>query len=346
MTHRHPGDYQFSKKIKEEGLLGSKTLFLRAESKKERNMGRGLVIISGATGFIGQALSRDLARSGYDIAVLTRNREKARAQFGDQAIIAEWDGTTSQGWLALASRAVAIINLAGENIGAGRWTPKRKERIVQSRLNAGKAITEAVQRAAAKPKTVIQASAIGFYGSRADESLEESSPAGEGFLAATVQQWELSTQEVENAGVRRVVIRSGMALGKDGGVLSKFLKSFRFFVGGPLGSGKQWFSWIHGKDEIGAIRFLLEREDLSGVFNLVSPHPLTMKEFSKTLGRVMKRPSWFPAPALLLQILFGEMARETLLAGQRVLPSALLKAGYEFQYPEIERALGDILFED
>jgi uncharacterized protein len=306
-------------------------------------MSRGLIIISGATGFIGKALSRDLAESGYDIAVLTRDREKAKAQFRDKAIIAEWDGQTSQGWLELASRASAIINLAGENIGAGRWTKKRKQLILGSRLNAGRAVVDAVRGALAKPKTVIQASAVGYYGPREDEPLDESAAAGEGFLADTVRQWELSTQEVEDAGVRRVVIRSGLVLGKDGGVLPTFLRPFRLFLGGPLGTGKQWFSWVHWKDEVGAIRFLVEREDLHGVFNLVSPQSLTMKEFARTLGRVIRRPSWFRVPAFLLRLLFGEMAKETLLAGQKVLPDALLKAGYKFQYPEIEAALRDIL---
>ncbi len=306
-------------------------------------MSRGLVIISGATGFIGRALSRDLAENGYDIAVLTRDREKARARFGDEAIIAGWDGKTSRGWLELTSRSSAIINLAGENIGAGRWTEQRKQRIIQSRIDAGKAVTEAVNRASVKPKTVIQASAVGYYGPKDDESLDESSPSGEGFLAETVRHWELSTREVEDIGVRRIVIRSGLVLGKDGGTLPRFLKPFRFFVGGPLGAGKQWFPWIHWKDEIAAIRFLLEREDASGVFNLVSPCSLTMKEFAKTLGRVLERPSWFPVPAFLLRLLFGEMAGETLLSGQRVLPAALLRAGYKFRYPEIEAALRDIL---
>jgi len=309
-------------------------------------MSRGLIIISGATGFIGKALTRELAESGYDIAVLTRDREKAKAQFRDRAIIAEWDGQTSQGWLELASCARALINLAGENIGAGRWTKKRKKLIVGSRLNAGRAVVDAVRRAPAKPKTVIQASAVGYYGPREDEPLDESATAGEGFLADTVRQWELSTQEVEDAGVRRVVIRSGLVLGKDGGVLPRFLRPFRLFLGGPLGTGRQWFSWVHWKDEVGAIRFLLEREDLHGVFNVASPQSLTMREFAKTLGRVIKRPSWFPVPAFLPRLIFGEMAKETLLAGQKVLPDALLKAGYIFQYPEIEAALKDILSAD
>ncbi len=309
----------------------------------ERKMSRGLVIISGATGFIGRALFRELAENGYDIAVLTRDREKARAQFGDRAIIAEWDGKTSRGWLELASRSSAIINLAGENIGAGRWTEQRKQRIVQSRVDAGKAVTEAVEKATAKPKAIIQASAVGYYGPKDDEPLDESAPPGEGFLAETVRRWELSTQETEAIGVRRVVIRSGLVLGKDGGTLPRFLKAFRFSVGGQLGSGKQWFPWIHWKDEIAAIRFLLEREDASGVFNLVSPESLTMKEFAVALGRVLKRPSGFPVPAFLLRLLFGEMAEETILSSQRVLPAALIKAGFKFQYPEIESALRDIL---
>jgi uncharacterized protein (TIGR01777 family) len=306
-------------------------------------MSRGLVIVSGATGFIGSALCRGLTEGGYDVAVLTRNRDKARELFGDSTIVAEWDGETSRGWLELAGQADAIINLAGENIGAGRWTEKRKQRIVSSRLNAGNAIIEAVQGASVRPKTIIQASAVGYYGPRQDEYLDEFSPSGEGFLAGLVRRWESSTQPAEELGVRRVVTRSGLVFGKEGGVLPKFITPFRAFVGGPLGSGKQWLSWIHRKDEIAAIRFLLERNDLNGVFNLVAPHPVTMKDFSRTLGRVMKRPSWFPVPALLLRLLFGQMARETLLSGQRVSPSALLKAGFKFQYPKIESALRETL---
>jgi uncharacterized protein (TIGR01777 family) len=303
----------------------------------------GTVIISGGTGFIGRSLTASLAQAGYEVAVLTRNPDKASALFGGLSKAVGWDGRSSAGWLELASGARAIINLAGENIGVGRWTPKRKQAIVRSRLDAGQAVVEAVRKAPVKPKVLIQASAVGYYGSRADEELEESAPAGRGFLAGLVQEWEDSTAEAEILGVRRVVIRSGLVLDASGGVLPRFLRPFRAFAGGPLGSGRQWLSWIHRRDEIEAIRFLLERNDLAGVFNLAAPQPLTMKEFVRTLGRVMRRPAVFRVPGVLLRLFFGEMAKETLLAGQRVMPRALLKAGFDFCYPELESALRAIL---
>ncbi len=301
------------------------------------------VVISGATGFIGRALASSLLEDGYDVTVLTRNPAKARALFGDRIKAAAWDGLTSDGWLELASGARAIINLAGENIGAGRWTPKRKEEIVKSRLNAGRAVVDAIRNAPQKPAVLIQASAVGYYGSRADEILDESDSGGQGFLASLVREWESSTAEVESFGVRRLVIRSGLVLDSGGGVLPRFLRQFRLFAGGSLGSGRQWMSWIHRRDEIAAICFLLEREDLTGVFNLTAPLPLTMNEFAHVLGRAMHRPTAFRVPAIALRLLFGDLAKETMLAGQRVLPRALLRAGFEFLYSNLESALGDIL---
>ncbi len=306
-------------------------------------MESGTVIISGATGFIGRPLALCLAQAGYQVVVLTRNPSRATGLFGEGVRAAGWDGRTSGGWLDRASGACAIINLAGENIGAGRWTPKRKETIVRSRLDAGQAIVDAIRQARAKPKVLIQASAVGHYGPRGDEELDESAPAGEGFLAGVTREWEDSTAAAENFGVRRVVIRSGLVLGSDGGALPRILKPFRLFAGGPLGSGRQWLSWIHRRDEVAAIRYLLEREDLAGTFNLTAPQPLTMDEFARTLGRVMGRPAVFRIPAVLLRLLFGEMAEETILAGQRVLPLALLEAGFKFQYPDLESALQEIL---
>jgi uncharacterized protein (TIGR01777 family) len=306
-------------------------------------MSGSLIVIAGATGFIGKALCRRLNQDGYEVAVLTRNREKAKALFGDEAIVAVWDGRTPSGWLEIASRATAVINLAGENIGSSRWTQQRKKEILDSRVLAGRAIVEAFRKSSPRPGTLIQASAVGFYGPRDDVELEENAEPGRGFLSDTVRQWEFSTQEVEKLGVRRVIIRSGLVLERDGGVLPRFLTAFRFFAGGPLGSGKQWVSWIHRQDEISAIRFLLRREDLQGVFNLVAPSPVRMKEFAGAIGRTMKRPAWFPVPGFMLRWLFGEMAEETILSGQRVLPGALLRGGYRFIFPDIEAALQQIL---
>jgi hypothetical protein len=308
-------------------------------------MSGSMIIVTGATGFIGRALCRRLIRSGYDIAVLTRDRNRAKPICGDRAVVVQWDGRTSAGWLELASRAEAVVNLAGENIGAGRWTEERKARIQGSRARAGAAVIDALRLASPRPKTLIQASAIGLYGPRGDEELDEASSTGEGFLAETVRVWEESTKEAETLGVRRVVIRSGLVLDKGGGVLPRFILPFKFFVGGKLGSGEQWISWIHRDDEVEAIRYLLGRSDLSGAFNLVAPAPVRMKEFARALGRAMKRPSRFSVPSFVLKRIFGQMAEETILSGQRVLPKALLREDFSFRYPDLEAALRPIFSE-
>jgi uncharacterized protein (TIGR01777 family) len=301
------------------------------------------VIITGATGFIGRALSKELAGSGYDVAALSRSLDRGREVLGQDVTVVGWDGQSAEGWAQYAERARAIVNLAGENISAGRWTDARKREILQSRLNAGKAVTEAVTLARNKPAVVIQSSGIGYYGSAGDEVVDESSRPGGGFLSRVAEEWEVSTEGVEAMGTRQIVIRTGVVLGKDGGALPRLLTPFRLFVGGPLGSGKQWFPWIHLDDEIGAIRFLIERDDLRGAFNLVAPAPRTMRDFCRTLGRVMKKPSWFKVPALMLRLLFGEMAKEVLLSGQRAVPKRLLEAGFDFKFADVESALRDIL---
>jgi uncharacterized protein (TIGR01777 family) len=301
------------------------------------------VIITGATGFIGKALCFRLEREGYQVVALSRNPERGQRLFGPKISVAKWDGANSSEWLEYANGAFAVINLAGENIGSGRWTRRRKQAILQSRLDAGKAVVEAVESASVKPRVVVQASAVGFYGSRANDSIDESFSPGKGFLAEVAREWEQSTQEVESFGVRRIVIRSGVVLGAEGGALLRLLKPFRLFAGGPLGGGRQWFSWIHIEDEINAILFLLKREDLKGIFNLSAPHPLRQKDLARLLGKIVRRPSWFPAPGFMLRAILGEMAEEMLLVSQRVTPKRLLDAGYRFLYPEAERALRDIL---
>jgi hypothetical protein len=301
------------------------------------------IIVTGGTGFIGKALSRQLVHRGYEVICLTRHASLAREKGGHRIRFVEWDAKSAAGWASYAEGARAIINLAGENIGSERWTREKKTRILNSRLDAGKAVVEAVKSASKKPQVVIQASAVGFYGPRGDEILDESSGPGEGFLVEVTKKWEKSTSEVEDLGVRRVIIRSGLVLDKDGGVFPRFLLPFRFFTGGPSGSGNQWISWIHKQDEIQGILFLIEREDLLGVFNLTSPHPLKNKIFAQTLGSVLGRPSWFPVPAFLLRLMYGEMAVETVLSGQRVLPRRLKESGRTFVFPDAKKAFVDIL---
>jgi uncharacterized protein (TIGR01777 family) len=301
------------------------------------------IIITGATGFIGRALGRRLVEAGYDVVALSRSPDKKGVSFADQVKVVGWDAETAEGWINYADGAYAIVNLAGENIGSGRWTKRKKHRILESRLNAGKAVVEAAELTENKPKVVIQASGIGYYGDRGDEVLDESFLPGSGFLTEVATQWEDSTKRVESFGVRHVIIRTGAVLGPNGGFLSRVTLPFRLFIGGRLGSGKQWISWIHIDDEVKAIRFLIEKEDLRGAFNLISPNPLTSKDFYRVLGKVMKRPSWLPVPGFMLRLILGEMAKELILSGQRAVPKRLLESGFEFLYPDAESALRKIL---
>ncbi|MBC8233391.1 TIGR01777 family protein [bacterium] len=301
------------------------------------------IIIVGATGFIGKVLCGQLVGKGYEVVALSRNPDKGKELLGNQVQVVKWDAKSSDGWVNYADGAYAIVNLAGENIASGRWTKDKKQRILHSRLNAGKAVIEAVEQANNKPTSVIQASAIGYYGARGDEILNEFSAPGVGFLPEVAQQWEQKTKTVEALGVRHIIIRSGIVLGRDDGFLPRALLPFRLFVGGRLGNGKQWFSWIHLDDEVKAICFLLGQENLSGVFNLTAPNPLISKDFFHLLGKVIKRPSWFPVPSLVLHLTLGEMAKELILSGQRAIPKRLLEAGYEFRYTQVESALKEIL---
>ena len=300
------------------------------------------VIITGATGFIGKALCEALHKD-YEVTALSRNVDRAQESIGHIAQVIEWDAKTPAGWEGEANGAFAIINLAGENVGSGRWNQARKNRILQSRLDSTNAIVAAIRNLQNKPKVVILASAIGYYGSRRDERLDETSPPGEGFLPNVCQQVESLAEEIERLGVRCAIIRSGVVLGQNGGALTKLAQPFKFYVGGYLGSGDQWFSWISLDDEITAIKFLMEHEQLKGAFNLTAPQPVTMKKFCKTLGKVLQHSSWTRVPAFILRLALGEMADEMLLSGQRVLPKRLLDAGFEFRYSEGEKALSAII---
>jgi uncharacterized protein (TIGR01777 family) len=299
------------------------------------------VVITGATGFIGRALCKALYKD-YEIIALTRNIESAHKSIGDLAKVVLWDAKTAAGWAEEADGAFAIINLAGENAASGRWNKARKSRILQSRLDAIGAIVETIKQIKNKPKVVIQTSAIGWYGLSLDESFDEDSPLGEGFLASVCRDIESRAEEYERLGVRCAIIRTGVVLGLDGGAFPKMVKPFRLYFGGYLGSGKQWFSWIHLDDEVAAIKFLMENEQLKGAFNLTAPQPVTMKEFSRILGKVIHRPVWFNAPAFAARLALGEMANEMLLAGQKVLPKRLLNTGFDFKYTNVKQALIDI----
>ncbi len=305
-------------------------------------------IILGGTGFIGRLLTTTLLDSGHQVVVVGRNPKRAARRFVEyantQLQFAGWDGKTSAGWGRELENADAVINLAGENIAAKRWSPDQKKRILESRMHAGEAVCQAFREANKRPGVLLQASAIGFYGLHEDEVLtEDSKPADSSFLAETATAWENSTAEVASQGVRHVLLRTGVVLGRNGGALPKMLTPFKFFVGGTLGSGKQWVSWIHIKDEVGAIVHLLQTDSANGAYNLTAPEPVTMKQLARAIGRAMGRPSLFPTPSYALRMVLGRMADELLLSGQRVSCQRLLESGYTFAFPNIDQALRDLL---
>lgn len=303
----------------------------------------GRILIAGASGFIGSALSRELRAGGYEVVGLTRRAGVLPGCRSEGMTFAPWDGRTAAGWGHLAEGALAFVNLAGDNLAEGRWTRAKKERILRSRTDAGRAVVEAVRAARTRPRVLVQASAIGFYGPAGDEDLDERSPSGDGFLAGVVREWEGSTRAVESLGVRRAIIRSGLVLGKGGGVWPRLVLPFRLFAGGPLGRGSQGFSWISLEDEVRAIRHIIEHEALAGSFNLTAPGPLRQREFCRVLAQALRRPCWLPVPAPLLRLLFGEKAKETLLSGQRVFPRRLEAAGFAFRHPDAASAVAAIL---
>lgn len=300
------------------------------------------VVITGGTGMIGSALARDLAADGHEVIVLTRSPEQYAGRLPEGVQALGWDGRSAAGWGEQADGADAIVNLAGESLAAGRWTPERKKRIMESRTNAGTAVTDAVRNAKIKPKVVIQASAIGYYGIDSQRVYTESDESGDSFENRVVQAWERSSVDVQTWGVRWVAARIAVVLSTKGGALPRMLLPFRMFVGGPLGSGKQPFAWIHIDDLVKALRFLIDNPMAQGPINLASPERLTNAKFGKAIGRVMGRPAFVPAPAFAIRLLFGEMAT-VVLDGRWVSAENLLGSGFELKYPTAERALQAIL---
>lgn len=297
-----------------------------------------LVIITGGMGMIGTALSESLIGDGHEVIVLSRKPE-ARSKIDNPRIrYVRWDGCTAEGWGSLVNGADAIVNLAGDNLSSGRWSAEKKRRIVESRRNAGQAVVQAVGAAAQKPGVVLQASGINYYGVQNTGIVTEESPKGNDFLADVCEIWEASSAPVESMGVRRVVTRSAVVLSRRAGALPRMAMPFHFFVGGPIGRGNQSFSWVHLADVVGVFRFLIENDSASGIYNLAAPGPVKNREFSKTLGKALRRPSVVPVPAIALKLLFGEMST-VLLDGVQAVPERLLETGYQFKYPDIESAL-------
>lgn len=302
------------------------------------------IIVTGATGFIGRALCNELAKKHHVIA-FTRTPVKASALFEKPVDIVKWNLKYQDGWEKYLDGSDAIVNLAGTNLASGRWTKQFKSEILDSRIQASKVLIQAIKKSKVKPKTMITASAIGFYGNRSDDKLDEESRGGVGFLADVAQEIEDCSREFDTLGLRSVVIRTGIVLGSSGGALPKMIMPFKFYLGGYWGSGGQWMSWISLADEVAAIKFVIENSNLHGVFNLTSPEPIQNQQFFQILASELKKPCWLPIPAFALNIMFGEMADGLFLSGQRVYPRKLINSGFEFKYPELKKALESIEFE-
>lgn len=304
------------------------------------------VLITGGSGLIGSALAEELAKQGDRVTILSRSPQKM-INLPDGVSTVAWDGKMTAGWGKLVSQADGVVNLAGASIAGGfplnmRWTKKRKELIHSSRIDAGKAVRDAIFAANHKPEVLVQASAIGYYGFHLDEALDESAPAGSDFLAKLSVEWEQGTTAVEKDGVRHVVVRTGLVLANSGGVMPLFKLQFGLFVGGRMGTGEQYYSWIHLADQVGAIIYLLKNPSTRGAYNLTAPQPETNQDFANILGKEMNRPVFLPVPEFVLRAALGEVADLT-IKGQRVLPRRLLEAGYLFQFPDLAGAFRDLL---
>lgn len=303
------------------------------------------IAITGATGFVGSRLVSRLHQQGHQILILTRNTISARRVFPKEAFtnveILAYAPTTSGAWQDSIAGCDGVVNLAGEPIAEKRWTPQQKQEILNSRQLGTQKIVEAIAKANPQPSVLVNASAIGYYGTNETATFDENSPSGQDFLSQVCQAWEAEAQKVKNTGTRLVILRLGIVLGL-GGALGKMITPFQLFTGGPIGSGKQWFSWIHVDDLVSLIVQALTKSDMEGVYNATAPNPVRMNDLSKTMGEVMNRPAWLPVPGFVLEVLLGDGAI-VVLEGQQVLPKRTLESGFQYQYPTLQPALRDIL---
>lgn len=299
------------------------------------------VIVTGSSGLVGKALCAALEDAGHRVVRWLRPGSKSLGRGSGET--RTWDPQAQRYDAELFAGADAVIHLAGENIASGRWTSARKERILRSRVDTTRRIAESMACLSAPPRVLMVASAVGYYGDRGDQELVEHSPPGEGFLAKVCQRWEAAPASASEAGIRVLALRFGMILAPGGGALERMLGPFSWGLGGNLGSGRQFMSWIHLQDVVRAAIFLLTSHESRGAYNLVAPQPLRNREFVSTLGRIMGRPTVLPAPAFALRLALGEMADELLLASTRAVPARLEEAGFAFQFGEAEAALRQIL---
>jgi len=314
------------------------------------------IVIAGGTGFLGSPLAEVYAEEGHDVRVLTRSVAPGESRHEPGTGM---PGVTGVGWApdgsenaspaaaltALVDDADGIINLAGESLGDKRWTAQRKAQLRDSRIHPTRAIVAAIRAAPRPPRVLVSASGAGYYGASGEEPKTEESPAGHDFLAQLCEDWEAEALRASPAGTRVVLLRTGIVLERSGGVLAKLLPPFRMFVGGPMGSGRQYVSWLHRLDYLEMVRWIIDTPGIDGPVNATAPHPVTNREFARAVGTALRRPSLLPAPAFALRMLLGEMADPLLLTGQRVIPARALSHGYHFRYPEIDIAMRGIFGE-
>lgn len=303
------------------------------------------VAITGATGFVGSRLVERLQSLGHSVVVLTRNPNKARQQFPSEVyktvVIVGYDPMQSGEWQQSLSGCDGVVNLAGTPIAEEKWTPAYKQQLVDSRIITTEKLVEAIGRANPKPGVLVNASAIGFYGTSETAEFDETSDAGDDFLAGICQQWEAAASKVKDSGTRLAILRFGIVLGL-GGALGKMLTPFKMFAGGPIGSGQQWFSWIHLDDVVNLIIKALEDGSIQGTYNATAPNPVRMADMCTELGKQMKRPSWLPVPSFAIEAMLGDGAI-VVLEGQKVMPKQTLASGFEYEYKTVDQALAQVL---
>lgn len=303
------------------------------------------IAITGGTGFVGSRLVEKLNENKETILIFTRNKERAQKIFPSSAFptleIVPYTPKKSGTWQEKIAGCDAVVNLAGEPLAEGRWTGDRKQEIVLSRQIGTQKIVEAIAKANPKPQVLINASAIGYYGTSETQIFDENSPSGDDFLAEVCQKWEAEAEKVKENNVRLVILRLGIVLG-NGGAIAKMITPFKLFMGGSIGSGKQWFSWIHQEDIVNLILEAIARPEMAGVYNATAPNPVRMEEFCHTLGEVINRPSWLPVPSFAIEAILGDGAI-VVLEGQQVQPKAVEALGFNYQYSTLKAALQAIL---
>jgi uncharacterized protein (TIGR01777 family) len=301
------------------------------------------IFITGGTGLIGKILVKKLIERGDNVTVLSRNKEKAKKIFYDKVNIIEGNPSEKGDWQNIIGDFDAIINLAGEPVASKRWNEVEKQNIYDSRIKSTQNIIDAIKKSNTKPNTLINASAVGYYGFQADDrEINETETSGKDFLSYLCRDWEDTARKANKLGLRVIRLRIGIVLSENGGALEKMVAPFKLYAGGHIGDGKQWLPWIHIDDIINLILFSLDNNKITGAINLTSPNPVRMKDFCKEMGKIINRPSWLPVPSITLKATFGEMA-DIITSGQRAIPQKALNNGYKFEYEKIEIALKNLL---